>query len=356
MQIHSYRQAGLLALTALTMTFGIGACSSDKAADTTVTAATETTAATADTTAAMAAETTAALAAETTAASASDTTAVAADDTAAAPAVTVAVGAADGLKMDKALHDALPAAMQKSGVMTLATDPTDPPLEFYNEKNELVGAEVDLAAALGIVLGVDVKLVPSKFDAIIPGIQAGRFDGSVSGFADRVERAKVVDFVDYFTSSRGYLIKTGSMPDASTRTDLCGLKVAVAKGTTMADAIDGLNAECKTANKKSIDGQIYPDQSACVLAVQSGRADLTILSDHAALWIAKASNGALDVALRPTEGNDINGIVLAKGELTAPVQAAIQQLMDSGKFKEIFTRWNLQKLILTKATVNAGTN
>jgi polar amino acid transport system substrate-binding protein len=359
---HRYRHTGLLALTALTLTFGVGACSKDKAADTTTAAAADTTAApAADTTAApaAAAETTAAPAAAaetTTAAAAAETTAAAAAETVAAPANTVAVGAVEGLKLDSALHDALPAAMKKSGVMTLATDPTDPPLEFYNDKNELVGAEVDLAAALGVILGVDVKLVPSKFDAIIPGIQAGRFDGSVSGFADRVERAKVVDFVDYFTSSRGYLIKTGTMPDAATRTDLCGLKVAVAKGTTMADAIDGLNATCKTDGKKAIDGQIYPDQSACVLAVQSGRADLTILSDHAALWIAKASNGELDVALRPTEGNDINGIVLAKGELTAPVQKAVQQLMDSGKFKEIFTRWNLQKLILTKATVNAGTN
>ena len=31
-----------------------------------------------------------------------------------------------------------------------------------------------------------------------------------------------------------------------------------------------------------MDAQIYPDQSACVLTVRSGRADLTILSDHAA--------------------------------------------------------------------------
>jgi polar amino acid transport system substrate-binding protein len=261
-----------------------------------------------------------------------------------------------GVVMDQALHDALPEAMKKSGVMTLATDPTDPPLEFYNEKNELVGAEVDLAKALGTVLGVEVKLVPSKFDAIIPGVEAGRFDGSMSGFADRKERQKIVDFVDYFTSSRGYLIKSGTNPDLASATDLCGKKVAVAKGTTMADALDGLNKECAKGTKGKIDGQIFPDQSACVLAVTSGRSDLTILSDHAALWIAKNSDGALDVVLRPTEGNDINGIVLKKGELATTVQTAIQGLMDSGKFTEIFTTWNLQKLALTKAAINSGTN
>ncbi len=277
----------------------------------------------------------------------------AAGDTTVAGAAPAAV---TGVAFNQALFDQLPEAMRTSKVMTLATDPTDPPLEFYNEANELVGAEVDLAAALGTILGVEVKLEPSKFDAIIPGIEAGRFDGSVSGFADRKERQKVVDFVDYFTTSRGYLIRTGQLADAGTRTDLCGLKVAVAKGTTMADSLVELNAACATAKKEAIDGQIYPDQAACVLAVQSARADLTILSAHAALWIAKNSNGELDVALRPTEGNDINGIVLKKGELVPPVQAAIQQMMDSGSFVEIFTKWNLQAVILDKASVNAGTN
>ncbi len=273
-----------------------------------------------------------------------------------APVTGAPVASTDGLKVDPALHDALPADILAKGVLTLATDPTDPPLEFYDADNKLIGAEVDLANALGVVLGVKVELVPAKFDAIIPGIQAGRYDGSVSGFADRVERQKVVDFVDYFVSSRAYLVKTGTQPDLEGATDLCGHKVAVAKGTTMADSIVTQGADCKSAGKATIDAQIYPDQSACVLAVQSGRADLTILSDHAALWISKTSKGALDVVLRPKEGNDINGIVLKKGELVQPVQKAVQQLMDSGTFNDLFTKWNLQKLISTKATINAGVN
>jgi polar amino acid transport system substrate-binding protein len=263
---------------------------------------------------------------------------------------------AGGAVFDQALADALPTEIKDKGVLTLATDPTDPPLEFYNDKNELVGAEVDLANALGVVFGIKVELVPSKFDAIIPGVDAGRFDGSLSGFADRVERQKVVDFVDFFTSSRGYLIKTGTHPELAAATDLCGLSVAVAKGTTMADSITGLSDTCVADSKEPIDGQIYPDQSAGVLAVQSGRADLTILSDHAALAISQNSGGELDVVLRPKEGNDINGIVLRKGDLLGPVQKAIQQLMDNGTLLEIFTKWNLQELMLTTATVNAGVN
>ena len=279
----------------------------------------------------------------------------------AAAAVTTAApnamgGKVKGAPFDKALHDLLPPEIQKAGFMTFATDPTDPPLEFKDDANKLVGAEVDLAAALGSVLGVEIKLVESKFDAIIPGIEAGRFDGSVSGFADRTKRQAIVDFVDNFTTSRGYLRQTGKFPELNDAKDLCGRIVAVAKGTSIADNVPKLSEDCVAAGKKAIDAQVFPDQGACVLAVQSGRADLTVLSAHAALWIAKNSSGALETVIRPTEGNDVNGIVLKKKVLAEPFQKAMQGLMDSGTFKEIFGKWGLEKVILTKATLNAGTN
>lgn len=272
------------------------------------------------------------------------------------PASTESLATGTGAQFDQALADLVPSDIRERGVLRLATDPTDPPLEFLDENNDLVGAEVDVAAAIGVILDIEVEMIPSKFDAIIPGVEAGRFDGALSGFADRVERQEVVDFVDFYTTSRGYLIRAGTMPDLADATDLCGLSVAVAKGTTMADSIVELNDACAADGSDEIDYQIFPDQAAGVLAVQSGRADLTILSGHASLAIAQSSDGELDVVLRPNEGQDVNGILLRKGDLTEAIQPAIQQLMDSGTLLEIFTKWNLQDLMLDTATVNAGTN
>jgi uncharacterized surface protein with fasciclin (FAS1) repeats len=107
------RMRAAVAAAALSLTFGLAACGSDKAA-TTDAAATETTAAAAaDTTAAMAAETTAAMAAETTAAMAAETTgAMAAETTAAMAAdapkdiVDTAVAAGSFNTLAKLLTDA----------------------------------------------------------------------------------------------------------------------------------------------------------------------------------------------------------------------------------------------------------
>jgi polar amino acid transport system substrate-binding protein len=253
------------------------------------------------------------------------------------------------------LYKMLPADIKASGKLVFATDPTDPPFQFFSEGNNLIGAEIDLANAVGKILGVKVEFVTSGFSAIIPGVEAGRFDASVSAFADRVARQKIVDFVDYFNSSRAFLFRKGTLPTVKTEIDLCGLKVGIPAGTTMATAIVGLSTNCTTAGKDAIAYSIYPDQATTVLAVRSGRADLTILSAHVSSWWQQNAGDELEIVLRPDQGNDINGMVVRKGGLVNVMQKAVQQLMNDGNFKTIFTKWNIEKLMRSTATINAGT-
>jgi polar amino acid transport system substrate-binding protein len=259
------------------------------------------------------------------------------------------------LKKSASLYRTLPADIKAKGVLTFATDPTDPPFQFFSDSNELVGAEIDLANAVGKILGVKVEFVTSGFSAIIPGVEAGRFDASVSAFADRVSRQKIVDFVDYFNSSRAFLFKKGTLPNVKTEIDLCGLKVGLPAGTTMATAIVGLSTNCTTAGKAAIAYSIYPDQATTVLAVRSGRADLTILSAHVSSWWQQNAGDELEIVLRPDQGNDINGMVVRKGGLVNVMQKAVQQLMNDGTFKAIFKKWNIEKLMRDKAEINLST-
>ena len=259
------------------------------------------------------------------------------------------------LKKNHALYRALPSDIKAKGILTIATDPTDPPFQFFSEANELIGAEIDLANAVGKVLGVKVEFVTSGFSAIIPGVEAGRFDASVSAFASTTARQKIVDFVTYFNSSRAFLYRKGTLPNIKDETDLCGLKVAIPAGTTMATAIVGLSTNCTTAGKAAIAYSLYPDQATTVLAVRSGRGDLTILSAHVSSWWQQNGDGEFEVLLRPTQGADFNGMVVRKGGLATVVQKAVQKLMDDGSFETIFTKWNIEKLKRAKAEINIST-
>jgi polar amino acid transport system substrate-binding protein len=259
------------------------------------------------------------------------------------------------LKKSHALYRTLPADIKAKGKLTFATDPTDPPFQFRSADNDLIGAEIDLANAVGKILGVKVELVPIGFSAILIGMDAGRYDGSVSAFASTIARQKQVDFVTYFNSSRAFLYRTGTLPNIKDETDLCGLKVAIPAGTTMATAIVGLSTNCTTTGKAAIAYSLYPDQATTVLAVRSGRADLTILSASVSSWWQQNGNGEFEVLLRPTQGADFNGMVVRKGGLAKVMQKAVQQLMDDGTFTTIFTKWNIEKLARAKAEINIST-
>ena len=259
------------------------------------------------------------------------------------------------LKKSASLYRSLPADIKEKGKLVFATDPTDPPFQFFSAKNDLVGAEIDLANAVGKILGVKVEFVASGFSAIIPGVESGRYDASVSAFASTTARQKIVDFVTYFNSSRAFLFRKGTLPNVKTEIDLCGLKVGLPAGTTMANAIVGLSTNCTTAGKPAIAYSIYPDQATTVLAVRSGRAQLTILSAHVSSWWQQNAGDELEIVLRPDQGADFNGMVVRKGGLANVMQKAVQQLMNDGTFKTIFAKWNIEKLMRAKAEINIST-
>ena len=259
------------------------------------------------------------------------------------------------LTKNHALYRTLPADIKEKNTLVFATDPTDPPFQFFSDSNQLVGAEIDLANAVGKVLGVKVEFVESGFSAIVPGVESGRYDASVSAFASTTARQKIVDFVTYFNSSRAFLFRKGTLPNVKTEIDLCGIKVGLPAGTTMASAIVGLSTNCTTAGKAAIAYSIYPDQATTVLAVKSGRADLTILSAHVSSWWQQNAGDELEIVLRPDQGNDINGMVVRKGGLVKVMQKAVQQLMNDGTFKAIFKKWNIEKLMRDKAEINLST-
>ena len=64
------------------------------------------------------------------------------------------------------------ANVKKSG-LTVGTSPDYPPYESLNEKNEIVGFDIDLINAVAKKMGVKVKVVGQGFDVDLAQLQAG---------------------------------------------------------------------------------------------------------------------------------------------------------------------------------------
>lgn len=73
----------------------------------------------------------------------------------------------------------LPDAIRASGVLTVASDPSYPPMEFIEDGN-WVGADVDLARALGRVLDLRVEFHNTPFSNIVPAVAVDRYNLGIS--------------------------------------------------------------------------------------------------------------------------------------------------------------------------------
>src|SRR5262249_35996104 len=109
---------------------------------------------------------------------------------------------------DKTLSAMVPAKIRTAGTIRVATDATYPPFESVAKDNKtLEGADIDLIKGIASLLGLKAGLQNASFDAIVPGIAAGKFDVAVSGILDRPSRREHIDFVDYAMNSTMFFAK-----------------------------------------------------------------------------------------------------------------------------------------------------
>ncbi|HPE29494.1 MAG TPA: transporter substrate-binding domain-containing protein [Candidatus Mcinerneyibacteriales bacterium] len=100
---------------------------------------------------------------------------------------------------------------KKRGVLSFAMSGGYPPFNYYNEKNELTGFDVEIAQAVCDRLGVRYEPVTTAWDGIIEGLRAGRYDGVWGSMAITEERQKIVDFTDpYYVSGAQLVVRKDS--------------------------------------------------------------------------------------------------------------------------------------------------
>jgi polar amino acid transport system substrate-binding protein len=259
------------------------------------------------------------------------------------------------VQADPAIASQVPAAIKSKGTLTVAADATYPPDEFIaTDGHTVIGMDADLAKALAQVMGLQSSVQNVTFDAIIPGLAAGKYDLGMSSFTDTKEREKTVDFVTYLTAGSSIYGKASGGPDLTTLDALCGHKVAAERGTTQQDDIATQDTKCKSEGKPGVTPVLLPDQNGVNLAVTSGRADAAMADSPVAAYIAEKSNGQLKVTGGPFPPEPY-GIAIPKNSgLAQPVLAGIKALIADGTYKKILEYWGLQAGAITNPAINGA--
>ncbi|HFR3416359.1 TPA: transporter substrate-binding domain-containing protein, partial [Streptococcus suis] len=76
--------------------------------------------------------------------------------------------------------------VQEKGKLIVALNPEFPPFEFrtlVDGKDTIVGADIELAKAIGQELGVEVEFSAMSFDNVLNNVQSGQSDIAISGIS-----------------------------------------------------------------------------------------------------------------------------------------------------------------------------
>lgn len=249
----------------------------------------------------------------------------------------------------------LPAEVKSKGTLTVATGEGYPPFEFYAADNKtLQGVDPDLISAVGQSLGLKTDLKVLKFDAIIPGMQGGRYNIAIAAMGITSERNKVVDFISYFQGGTSIMFVKGN-PLKLTLETMCGRTIAAQKGTIYAtDYLPKFDKKCTDGGQDPIKVAIYPDQPSATLAVSSGRADATMDDFGPLAYVAQQSNGKFEV-LDANYSPAPYGIALDDGSKLAPaVEKALEALIANGTYGKVLEKWGVSAGAIKDPAVSRG--
>ncbi len=110
------------------------------------------------------------------------------------------------------------------------------------------GYDVEIAKQIAEGLGMELEIVKTEWDGLVPSLNSGKIDAIVAGMSPTAERKETIDFSDhYYTSELVMVVKKGGKYDgASKLADFDGAKITAQLNTfhySVIDQIPGVSKE-----------------------------------------------------------------------------------------------------------------
>lgn len=220
--------------------------------------------------------------------------------------------------------------VKDAGEISFAMSGGYPPFNFYNDNNELVGFDVDVAGEVAKRLGVSFKPVTTEWSGIIEGLRSGAYDGILGSMAVTEQRLEVVNFsVPYYYSGAQVVVKKGA-PFTATA-ELKGKTIGVVTGTTFAKDAEKLGAG---------DVKLYKDDTHTLTELNSGVVD-GVITDRV-VGVNAMNSGKFDITLlgMPLRGEDI-AVAFRKGDdtLLDAVNNTLAEMHKDGTLSKLSKKW-----------------
>lgn len=217
----------------------------------------------------------------------------------------------------------------------LGLDDSFPPMGFRNDKNEIVGYDVDLAREVCTRLGMELKLQPIDWNAKEMELNTKKIDCIWNGFTITPERQAAMLFTPpYLKNAQVVVVRTDST--CKKLADFAGKKVGTQAGSAGADAINAAK-EFKASLGEVVE---FKDYLTALMDLESKGVDAIVMDLLVANDNIKRSGKPfkiLDEALSPEE----YGVGFRKDDtvLMQKVWKTLQAMAADGTVAKLAEKW-----------------
>jgi len=221
--------------------------------------------------------------------------------------------------------------MESSKTLNVAFEGTYPPFNSLNDDDEFEGFDVDISNEIAERLGVEANFIATKWDGLIGGLKADKFDIIIGQMTVTEERKKSVDFTDPYVITGSVLITREDTEDITKLEDIKGKKVGVGGGTTfeeVANSVDGA------------DVKLYKAVSDYIQDLQNKRLDVIINDQLLISYNITEKNLPLKIASDILNKDEI-GMAVNKGneDFIEKVNEALAEMKEDGTYNTIYKKW-----------------
>ena len=231
---------------------------------------------------------------------------------------------------DKSLQNIM---SKKKFVMGL--DDSFPPMGFRNEKNEIVGYDVDLAKEVTKRMGVELVLQPIDWAAKEQELNTFQIDCIWNGFTMTEERKKKVLYTPPYLKNAQVVVVKGNSP-INTLKDLAGKTAGTQSGSSSVEAIEG-SPQLKSSLKNVI---LYKDFLTALMDLDVGGIDAVVIDLVLANDNIRRSGKPFRILKETLEDEEFGiGFRLGEKALCDKVWATLLEMAKDGTVAKIATKW-----------------
>lgn len=224
-------------------------------------------------------------------------------------------------------------ANKDGDTIVIGIDDKFAPMGFRDEKNEIVGFDIDYARAAAEKMGKKVTFQPIDWSSKESELNSGRIDLIWNGYTITDERKEKVLFTKPYLENSQVVITLAESP-ITTLAELEGKEIGLQALSSAADAL------AASPLHEKVNTSEFKDNVLALTDLKTKRLDGVVIDEVVARYYMSKDEGTfklLDESLAPEQ----YGIGVKKGKeaLLDELQKALDEMNADGTAAEISTKW-----------------